>query len=841
MMELNTHPIFKQSKIIRLLGYSNGNTDYDKAKIATEKGWPPLSEAQIQDSLNKGHWIGGVIAEGYILIDVDNKEKGNAIHEGLLRTGYSFIAIETPNGYQFMFRDTGKIKNQGAKKLTLCGIVVDFRLSHKGYIVLPTKNTEGRKVIQLPEKEPDPMPLCFLPVRGKKESDNELDRIFDGSRTTTLISHASKIREWNIAHNLNLSIEEKRQVLFETNQILCYPPLEGQKLDTIFQSAENYPVISTPRNPSPFIDVKILSEKIAEATTENYSELLPELANLDSEIEKEILCKALSKRIGANYRTVRNEIKTYEQKKESVITDNNIIIAHPSYEINNDFISIGLRETVVENNEPQDRNFYLIAIYDGYILHDNKVFQINDKHIIFDVRDRFLLRAEDRWTKENILSFIKSPVSPEGLYQEIKQALKQHIEFQKESIYGLVAAWIMATYFFLIFHAFPFLFIYGKKQSGKSRLLDLLERLAFNAMKIKGMSVASMTDSIDGVRGTFLNDQAESLSDSRNAEILGILADSYTVGGGKRRIVDISNKRRRVVEFGTYAPKAFASIREIDSDLKDRCIQITMLRTMKDYPYPEAFLPIWHGLRDKLYRLLLTKWREVREIYQNTGEGVTQRVRELWRPIETILILENIPDEEKKVIKGFFLESMLETQSELTDSEIEVFEILLRLLEGQQEAILTGEDVTGELKQKPKEDMSDRGLQIWIGRVFNQFSLYNSHAGRMNKKRAYHFTYNHVKDIYNRYTNTSNGFNGNMVKPLDNQQSAIDHLENRLWSNGNTNGLDDHFTREQPETKSEMVNCEGLINNDSDHNTIKTRTINGNKPFLKTLEIENEV
>ena len=461
MMELHTHPIFKQSKIIRLLGYANGNTDYDKAKIATEKGWPPLSDAQIQDSLNKGHWIGGVIAEGYILIDVDNKEKGNAIHEGLLRTGYSFIAIETPNGYQFMFRDTGKIKNQGAKKLTLCGIVVDFRLSHKGYIVLPTKNTEGRKVIQLPEKEPDPMPLCFLPVRGVKETDQELDKTFEGSRTSTFISHASKIREWNVAHTLSLTTEEKRQVLSEINNILCYPPLEEAKVEKIFQSAESYPVISTPKSE---VDLsKALREKIAEATTENYSKLLPELANLDSEIEKEILCKDLSKRIGANYRTVRNEIKTYEQKKESVITDNNIIIAHPSYEINDDFMSIGLRETVVENNEPQDRNFYLIAVDDGCILHHNKISQINDKHIIFNERDRFLLRAEDRWKKDNILSFIKNPSSPERLYQEIKQVLKQYIEFQKESIYGLVTAWIIATYFFLNLSCFPLSFYIWKK------------------------------------------------------------------------------------------------------------------------------------------------------------------------------------------------------------------------------------------------------------------------------------------------------------------------------------------------------------------------------------------
>lgn len=446
------------------------------------------------------------------------------------------------------------------------------------------------------------------------------------------------------------------------------------------------------------------------------------------------------------------------------------------------------------------------------------------------------MRAEDRWPKENILSFIKNPVSPEGLYQEIKQVLKQYIEFQKESVYGLITAWIIATYFSLIFHAFPFLFIYGKKQSGKSRLLDLLERLAFNAMKIKGMSVASMTDSIDGVRGTFLNDQAESLSDSRNAEILGILADSYTIGGGKRRIVDISNKRRRVVEFGTYAPKAFASIREIDSDLKDRCIQITMLRAMKDYPYPEAFLPIWHGLRDKLYRLLLTKWREVRGIYQNTGEGVTQRVRELWRPIETILLLEKVSDEEIRAIRVFFLDSMMETQAELSESEVELFETLFEMLEDTKEGIYSAEEIATRINTRPKDGMSDKAMQIWTGRVLKQFSLYNEQVGRKNKKRAYRFTYDYVKNIFDRY-HTSNGLYGRMVKPLDNKQSTVDHTKN-------VNGLYGKDTIEIPLNtigEKSMVTSEPLINKASDHNTIKTIPISGNKPFLKTLEIENEV
>jgi len=589
----------------------------------------------------------------------------------------------------------------------------------------------------------------------------------------------------------------------------------------------------------PAVEVKSLSERIAEATTDNYRELLPELADLDSEIEKEILCKALAKRLDINSRFVRNEIKEYERDKGPAIKDSNIIIAHPSYHIGLDFMLLGFRETVVIDSRPEDKNFYVISNQDGVQLHESKVFQHADKTIVFDERDRLLIKHEDRWHKDRIAGLMNNPLPPEGLYQEIKAVLRHYIELAKDAVYGLLSAWIIATYFFQIFYAFPFLFIYGKKQSGKSRLLNLLERLAFNAMKIKGVSVASLADSIDGIRGTFLNDQAEALSDSKNIEILGIIADSYTRGGGNRRIVDISNKKRRVLDFETYSPKAFASTKEIDPDIEDRCIEITMIRAMKDYPEPEAFLPVWQDLRDRLYRVLLTKWQDVRAIYQNTGKGVSQRIRELWRPIETILRLDNVSTEEMEAIKEFFLEGMMETQSELSDNEHEFFETLLKLLQDKREGILTPKEIAEKLKRD--EGTSEKGLQIWVGQTISQFRLYDYQAGRKGKSRAYKFTYGHVRDVFNRYTPKSNGFNGNMVQTPDNYQSTIDHSEN---VNGHTDGLGDHSEEVEASglplktiKKNQMVDSEALMNKAFDHLTIKTINPGG----IEEIIIEGEV
>jgi hypothetical protein len=534
-----------------------------------------------------------------------------------------------------------------------------------------------------------------------------------------------------------------------------------------------------------------------------------------------------------------------------VATDSNIVIAHPSYEIKCNFMSLGFRETVVINELPSQRNFYLIATDNRYALHDKPIFQLDDVKIVFEERDRLLINIRDRWEKSKLMSFINNPEAPEGLYNEIKQALKEYIEFHTEAQYGLVAAWVMATYFSRAFHAFPFIFFYGKKQSGKSRVLDLLERVAFNAMKIKGVSVASMADSIDGVRGTFLNDQAENLSDSKNVEILGILADSYTIGGGKRRVVSITNKSRGIIEFETYSPKAFASIKEIDDDLKDRCILISMLRARRDYPYPDAHLQIWKNLRDKLYRNLLSNWKEALEIYPSTGEGVVQRVKELWRPIETILRLEHVQHEEIQEIKNTFLESMQETQAELTENEEGFFEVLLKMLEDEdgRKGEFAVNEIAGNLKIEG--DMTDKGIQTWTGRIISQFSLYDKKVrrkeyidktGKKRTGRAYSFSYANVKDIYDRY-HQAGGTGGQVVEDQQYQGCSADHLENTGGHEVAQGGIN---TTSLPPMEVEVVTTKPLGNKDEDHLTTKTTCLDSdseNDISMKekaVIDLENE-
>lgn len=536
----------------------------------------------------------------------------------------------------------------------------------------------------------------------------------------------------------------------------------------------------------------------AETPFEEIKEILKRITEVTYESEKTDYINKLAEKKGISVKDLRRDLKTLTENTTQNTTCENII-AHPAYDINPEFLSLGYKEIIVAEGKIEDRNFFIVSTNGQYCLCEGTTLQINDKQIVFDIRERVLLGIGERWNKHKLTEFINSPSSPKGLYNEIKGVLKQYVELQKEEHYGLVAAWIISTYFHRLFNAMPFLFFYGKKQSGKSRGLDINERLAFNGIKVKGVSVASLADSIDGIRATFLNDQAESLSNPKNEEILGIIADSYTSGGGKRRIVHISNKTRRVMEFETYSPKAFASIKDIDSDLKDRCILIPMLRATREYPYPEAHLAIWGDLRDKLYRLLLTKWEEAREIYQTAGDGVSHRIKELWRPIETILKLESVSGEEINSIKTVFLESMQETQAELSDQENELFEALFVLLKNEKEKKLTVSDIAIEIQKQRNEGMNEaellkslkneRGLQTWVGKIITQLSLYGKRAGKLKNKHAYLFTNNHVQEIFERYqTSGTSGKVANTAIDKGFETATLENASGNKWHDGNSKG-----------------------------------------------------
>lgn len=366
----------------------------------------------------------------------------------------------------------------------------------------------------------------------------------------------------------------------------------------------------------------------------------------------------------------------------------------------------------------------------------------------------------DVWNLPRLKDLIQNldKPDPQQIYNQIKDALRTYLDLP-EQVYGLMAAWGAGTYFSPIFSAYPFLHFFGPKESGKSKSLEALRFFCFNAWKGRDITVAALGDTVDGQRGAMLIDQAEKLGQTRQSgelNLVGLLADSYKKAGERRRVVEMSKFGRKVMEFSTYGPKAFASTRSLDPDLADRCVKIAMARTRRRLPDLEGWEPVWANIRHALYCFTLSSFQQVSLAYAMI-EGDGSRPMELWRPIGAMLAALQVPHEEEKSIRTLFFEQTQENRAGLSMGEATLFGVLMD----------AARDQTGDFTLTSEEILKSMGFEgdhgpKWLGETLSKYDLYSKKKRKEGKKAdgkrkawmEYTFSADRVKMYYEIYLDT---------------------------------------------------------------------------------------
>lgn len=436
---------------------------------------------------------------------------------------------------------------------------------------------------------------------------------------------------------------------------------------------------------------------------------------------------------------------------------------HPSIDIKNNILILGFRYKAKSRS---DEDFTLITHngIPGIVMGEE--LKIGEQTYYLEKNKRKLARIEERWGLSELKKFLddfsnlisRAFPNPKDLFGEVIITLKRFVELEKEIDYVLVAAWIIGTYFYPIFPAYPFLNPKGPKRSGKSQFLTVLLQLCFNAIKARP-SIAALSDTVDALRGTYLIDQADSLERKGGEDLLDTLADSYKRSGGKRRIVEFDkNKQRGVAEYETYGPKAFASIRELPEDLRDRCLIIPILRSQKSFLDPDDDCDGWKIMRGKLYRFLIDQYTSVQNIYtverikyKHSGNMLGRQL-ELWLPLETIIRCtghDSFVEEAKSRFLSWY------GFAEYEPSEFE--EAIIKTILAQFEA-----ESVSEISLSPKEiaeridsnyfRSTDTSVQMAskVGWAVKKFNI-ASQKTRSGKGNSYHFQKEKVEVIYKSY------------------------------------------------------------------------------------------
>jgi hypothetical protein len=219
--------------------------------------------------------------------------------------------------------------------------------------------------------------------------------------------------------------------------------------------------------------------------------------------------------------------------------------------------------------------------------------------------------------------------APSGcaLLTQLESYVSSYVTFADTCYALVIALWVVATYVWIAFDAFPYLTISSAtKRSGKTRLLEIVSFVASNSRLIANISPAALYRTIDAEKPTLLVDEAEMFS-SAKSEYRSLLNAGYRRG---------QTVKRRDGDYETYCPKAFALIGDVHDTTRDRSIVIEMRRreAARRFVYAAA-REEGAALRDMIGAAVSSKAEEIAEALRSF-EGLsflTDRDEEIWTPL----------------------------------------------------------------------------------------------------------------------------------------------------------------------------------------------------------------
>jgi hypothetical protein len=169
--------------------------------------------------------------------------------------------------------------------------------------------------------------------------------------------------------------------------------------------------------------------------------------------------------------------------------------------------------------------------------------------------------------------------STAGLADQVVEALRRYIVFTSEEQAWAVALWVLHTYVFRLFDTTPYLDVTSPaKQSGKSRLLELLSLLAARPWPLIEGSAAVLFRKIDKTHPTLLVDEVDATFGKKSEltqDLRAIFDSGWRPDFPVARCV---GNNHEPTDFDVFCPKAFAGLAGLPDTVRDRTVPIELRR-----------------------------------------------------------------------------------------------------------------------------------------------------------------------------------------------------------------------------------------------------------------------
>ena len=173
---------------------------------------------------------------------------------------------------------------------------------------------------------------------------------------------------------------------------------------------------------------------------------------------------------------------------------------------------------------------------------------------------------------------IKEIVKDESIYEKLREFLYEHLDLLEDIHYDILTSWIISTWHFDKLNETAYLMFKGMKGSGKTRCLNVLDKVCFNPLNTASITTPALYRVLDDEHTTILIDEFD-LSQGKKKEMLTcILNAGYERGQKAVLCVPKLGGGWRHKEFSVFGPKAVCTIDDVSDTFTHRCIEITMFK-----------------------------------------------------------------------------------------------------------------------------------------------------------------------------------------------------------------------------------------------------------------------
>jgi hypothetical protein len=358
---------------------------------------------------------------------------------------------------------------------------------------------------------------------------------------------------------------------------------------------------------------------------------------------------------------------------------------------------------------------------------------------------------------------VKELLSPEKLFNDIKQFLLRYVVFSQPEHADVMALWIMHTWVVDQADYTPYIYLHSPvMRCGKTQVQKVVEPLVRNPLRTCNVSEAALYREIEESHPTLLWDEIDSIFGNRKTSEANENKRALLNAGHERGMRAIRMERGNggfvKISFDPFCPKILAGIGRLPDTIVDRSIPILIHRRLKTQPCQKyrrqdraAAKPIHDALEAWSKDVELLK--RLRATQPQMPECMTDRQEDIWEPLFSIAdaIGGNIPELGREVARV-----LCDNDDELGYAATQLAAI--RKVVGDRDRIASAELINGlwEADALPSRLMEDdepnhKKIGHWLSKFIQSYGGKSARQLKIDGQNTRGYEAAELKQIFDRY------------------------------------------------------------------------------------------